>query len=174
MKINIFKIFLLGLCSLFITPTASAETIGRFQIKQGIVTDSATGLTWMRCPLGMKWEGKTCKGKATSYKWEQALQAASGFSYAGYNDWRLPTIAELKTLVDKSAGNERKGIPYINSVVFPRSICTSKAGVACYIWSSTPSTESRNYAWIVYFHNGNDYYDSNNSDSAVRLVRMEK
>jgi hypothetical protein len=151
MKTNRLNKMLLTLTLLATLPSVNAETIGRFQVKQGIATDSATGLTWMRCPLGMKWDGESCAGKATLYKWDEALQTPNGFNYAGHNDWRLPTIDELKTLIDKDAGNQDTGIPFINSVVFPRTLSNNEHG---YFWSSSPSASSSNYAWIVSFSGG--------------------
>lgn len=68
----------------------------------GTVIDKRTGLQWMRCSLGQSWTGKTCEGKGKRYLWEVAKNMR--INYAGYDDWRLPTIWELETLVYCSSG----------------------------------------------------------------------
>lgn len=52
----------------------------------GTITDNITGLIWQQDP-----------GEKTTY--EEAVQGASGVSLAGYNDWRLPSIKELYSLI---------------------------------------------------------------------------
>jgi hypothetical protein len=54
----------------------------------GTVTDRATGLTWT----------KADGGKALN--WKEALAYAEGLKLAGHDDWRLPNVKELQTLVD--------------------------------------------------------------------------
>lgn len=126
------------------------QTVGHFHVKGGLAKDTITGLTWMRCALGMKLNGKTCQDKATGYKWEKALQTPKGVRYAGYSDWRMPTIDELETLLDKGAGNRDTGISYIDSLAFPQSICNDSTGEACHIWSSSPLPSDSEVAWIIY------------------------
>ncbi len=58
----------------------------------GTVTDSKTGLTWMRCAMGQTWSGTTCTGWDGMYTWDQARTLNTTF--AGHSDWRLPTIRE--------------------------------------------------------------------------------
>ncbi len=66
----------------------------------GTVTDNVTGLMWQ-------------KGyKVMSY--EEAVKAIETFRYAGYNDWRLPSIKEAYSLIlfsgcDVSAGSTSNG-----------------------------------------------------------------
>jgi hypothetical protein len=50
------------------------------------VTDNRTGLMWQKNPGGKKTQA-------------QALAEVGSFSLAGYNDWRLPTIKELYSLI---------------------------------------------------------------------------
>jgi hypothetical protein len=72
--------------------------------KNGTVVDKKTNLQWMRCSLGQAWSGGTCKGKATKYSWKKALDQAKMTHYAGYSDWRVPTLKELQSLVVCSNG----------------------------------------------------------------------
>jgi len=69
----------------------------------GTVTDSVTNLIWMKCAVGQTWSGDTCTGKAKEISWIEANRYCTEF--AGYNDWRLPDIDELSTIVYCSNGN---------------------------------------------------------------------
>jgi hypothetical protein len=70
--------------------------------KDGTVTDSVTGLMWMRCAIGQSWTGITCEGKAKEVPWEDAIKYS--IKFAGYYDWILPNIDELSTIVYCSNG----------------------------------------------------------------------
>lgn len=50
-------------------------------------TDPASGLTWR---LDASQQGAN---------WEDAISYCEGATLAGYDDWRLPTISELRTLI---------------------------------------------------------------------------
>jgi hypothetical protein len=62
----------------------------------GTATDSATGLTWMRCVVGQTWTGSTCAGDPPYSSLDQA-RAFGTTSFAGHNDWRLPTMVDTGT-----------------------------------------------------------------------------
>lgn len=78
----------------------------------GTISDLNTGLMW--APAGEK--------KMT---WQEAVEGASTFRHGGYNDWRLPTIKELYSLIlfsgtdpDPQGGSE--GLkPFIDTRFFP-------------------------------------------------------
>ena len=74
----------------------------------GTVTDNATGLMWLQDD-----------GNFT-LNWSEALAHAENFSFAGYDDWRLPNAKELQSIVDygqaPDATNEEKVGPAIDSV----------------------------------------------------------
>src|SRR5690606_32794028 len=122
-----------------------------------MVTDRATGLTWMRCSVGQDWSGETCVGEATRHDWNAAGELAAAFEYAGHADWRLPTRDELLTITwcttghryatdadgagGACAGNFRQ--PAILPTVFP-------ATPAGKFWSATPGTQTFT-AWGVAF-----------------------
>lgn len=72
-------------------------------MKSGQWQDPKTGLIWMRCSIGQKWNGNTCTGKAIKLTWSDAREYTHKFingkqRFGGYSNWRLPTIAELATI----------------------------------------------------------------------------
>lgn len=81
-----------------------------FDNQDGTVTDTQTGLMWMRCSLGQSWS-KTwssdyaCRGEAGLYQLGMAVQPNANF--AGYDDWRLPSVDELYSLVHCPSGQQR-------------------------------------------------------------------
>lgn len=144
----------------------------------GTVIDTRTGLQWMRCALGPLWE-ISCLGKINKYRWDQALQAAIDLNAqggcAGYQDWRLPAIEELQSLVLCSSGqpqtwndtgNRCKGRfkePTICQITFPNT--------PCWFWSASPHTNSSDHAWYLDFFDGSSSYGLKSGGHHVRLVR---
>jgi hypothetical protein len=133
------------------TPTAEFSEQG-----DGTVTHQRTGLMWMTCPLGQS--GSDCAiGSAAAYTWRQALQIASETVYAGYDDWHLPNLIELHSIVE-----ERCDSPAINSSVFP--------GTPSANFSSSSPWGSIGI-WIINFERGSSTYSYRDSAYHVRLVR---
>jgi hypothetical protein len=127
----------------------------------GTVTDSATGLMWKKCLEGLS--GNNCEGVEDSFTWQQALQKPDAVNnaggFAGHNDWRLPNINELVSLVE-----EQCSLPAINLNLFPNT-------PSWYVWSGSPHAHN-SIAWIVNFLDGTSGgYSRNISYPAVRLVR---
>ncbi|CAK8712679.1 Leucine rich repeat-containing protein [Candidatus Electronema halotolerans] len=137
----------------------------------GTIIDTKTGLMWKRCSEGL--EGVNCEvGKAEECKWDDAVSRFKHVEYAGYTDWRLPTIDELKTLVycskgvkDKDDGwcNDDSEEPTINQQAFPNT--------SLWYWSGSPYAVSSDYAWCVYFGSGYSDVVNRDYDVAVLLVR---
>ncbi|MDX1765545.1 MAG: DUF1566 domain-containing protein [Candidatus Saccharimonadales bacterium] len=80
--------------------------------KDGTITDDVTGLMWQKDP-----------GQKQSY--QQASQGAKSLELGGYDDWRVPTIKELYSLMDFSGidpdpmGSSTSGLsPFIDDSVF--------------------------------------------------------
>ena len=112
----------LVLCSTLSLPitllaTPSTPTSDFTVNRDGTVTHNKTALIWKRCAEGQTVRnldnGISCSGTPTSFAWEEASQLNSDF--AGYADWRLPTIAELQTIIEW----ERSSSPTINTAIFP-------------------------------------------------------
>ena len=114
--------------------------------------------TWKDPKIGLEWQCKS-PGKMN---WHQALEYAKSLSLDGKNDWRLPTAAELETLLDRSVlfdeirPTMRKEVPFRDTLSY---------------WSSTTFAPNTYSAWIVMFDGAYilSYYKSNYYH--VRCVR---
>ena len=103
----------------------------------GTITDQASGLMWMQADAGLALE------------WDDALEYAENYEYGGYDDWRLPDVKELQSIVDYS------GVyPAIDDSFFT---CTElEDNEFYYFWSNTSAYFSTQlpgygYAWYVAF-----------------------
>ncbi len=76
----------------------------------------------------------------------------------GYSDWRVPTLAELQTILD--CGN---GSPCINAIFGPT--------VAAFSWSSTTLAFGPSAAWVVSFNDGFVGFDGKSIPYHARAVR---
>jgi len=81
--------------------------------------------------------------------------------FAGHCDWRLPTVAELQTilLAPYPCGTS----PCIDPIFGPT--------VASYYWSATTYADFPDDAWGVNFGNGYVFYDNKSNFGYVRAVR---
>jgi len=118
----------------------------------GTVTDRATGLMWQQADSG------------TGMDWEDALAYAEGLTLGGHDDWRLPDVKELQSIVDytrsPSAGDPSALGPAIDTDYFDitelPSGTTDYSPDYGYFWTSTSAYFGTNspeyyYAWYVAF-----------------------
>jgi hypothetical protein len=66
--------------------------------------------------------------------------------FANHCDWRIPTIAELNTILEASAPSCGSGPPCIDPAFGPTQ--------ASFYWSSSSLAGNPGFAWDVYFGNG--------------------
>lgn len=119
-----------------------------------VVRDEYMQLEWQRCAIGMDWDGTTCSGTTpTNYIWQEAMDTWETAT------WRLPTIHELVSIVEKCRTN-----PAINTQVFPNT-------PMAWFWSSSPYAGLANHAWGISFLSGRGGWRNQHLTSAVRLVR---
>jgi len=109
----------------------------------GTITDLVTGLMWQQADDGVE------------KSWQKAFDYCENLTLAGHDDWRLPDIYELETILD--AG---KYAPAINEEIFQ---CRSS-----YYWSSS---YTNNFEWGAYFDYG--YVKQFENSGYARCVRLE-
>jgi hypothetical protein len=123
-----------------------------------VVTDNKTGLMWKQCSEGLT--GADCgTGTLVSYTWKQALDLPITEDFAGFSDWRVPNIEELRSIAAINCFN-----PAINEMAFPNT-------PSDWFWSSSPVADFDSGAWIVVFGSGSDGNFIRGGNFRVRLVR---
>lgn len=127
-----------------LTATASATApVGRYTASTDTVRDNRTGLTWRSAPLtgsfGQSQAGTECG------------RIGSG--------WRLPTIAELQSIVDITRTS-----PAVDATAFPS---TPNA----FFWSSSTMMKDTTLGWGVDFSTGSTTFQAKTAVARVRCVR---
>ena len=127
----------------------------------GTVTDETSGLLWQQADSyhelkkGMNW-----------YEALEYVALKNSEKFAGFDDWRLPTRDELKSLYDKSRpvkskGGERIGLPSV-----------FKSGGSYYLW--TTNERGLDNAWYFGLGFKEDYFnlkELGDLDQGVKMVR---
>jgi len=134
--------------------------LGTAQTDWACTKDNQSGLIW--------------QVKTSAYSWEYNFYAetnANAKSLCGKNDWRLPTLNELNSLVYCSDGKNENSCtssstsPAINTTYFPNSQSNG-------FWSSSFGTYGTSTVWVVNFSDGSFSYGYTKSGQAffIRLV----
>jgi hypothetical protein len=98
----------------------------RFTVSGDCVTDNLTGLMWVKSPDSIK------------RMWDDALSYANGLYLCGYDDWRLPNINELRSLVHSGYNEEScEGVPCVSLSDWLNSKGFSNSNVQGFYSSST-------------------------------------
>jgi hypothetical protein len=111
----------------------------------GTVTDNVTGLMWQQAV------------PATTSAQAAAVATCATLTLAGDDDWRLPSVIELVSIVDYGHAS-----PSINGTYFPGT-------PPGYFWSS--SSIGTTYAWKVSFTDGSTSTEDFTATYNVRCVR---
>jgi hypothetical protein len=124
----------------------------------GTMIDSSGALMWKRCSEGQRWTAEECTGAALPHTREQALAMAEVSTFAGHDDWRLPTLDELRQLHRS-----------VDRVKLP-------AAAGGTYWTATAVAHGNDGAFIVTLDDGSEQAGgygvaSPNEGHAVRLVR---
>lgn len=124
--------------------------------------DPTTGLMWSKISLGQTWENNQSVGEASLMNWQQVHKVIETVSLAGFHDWRLPILDELKTL---ALDREGYACP-------EQSLSQPQNNVWGRYWSNTSDGGNDDFAWSVNFNKGQALIGRKDSaKSYVRLVR---
>jgi hypothetical protein len=123
----------------------------------GTAVHKKTGLMWKRCIEGTK--GKSCSGKPKKLFWDDMTKEYKSNSFAGMRGWRVPSVDELKSIVEKKC----KG-PALNLEVFPDASTLPN-------WTSSEIEGGGGKAWQMYITSGVAIKANKAVGSALRLVR---
>ena len=117
-----------------------------------VFNDSKTGLVWQ----------DNSAAKETKMNWQDSVDYCSKLNLAGYNDWRLPSIKELQSIIDINRHKPaiKKGFNYV--------------GTSKYYWSSSVDVSRIERAWIVGFLHGHTQSYYKTSKIYVRCVRYRQ
>ena len=138
---------------------ANAVCAGSFTVSgNGTITDTTTNLMWQQCTYGLS-DANCATGAASTITWEASIVYCEALSLAGFTDWRLPNIKELRTIVDSTTHS-----PAINAVYFPNTDLSR-------YWSSTSSAADTAAALFVNFGLGTAGGLDKTTLYSVRCVR---
>lgn len=128
----------------------------QFEDRGEVIIDHATGLTWQKSG------SESDMTYADAQKYAEELNKEK---FGGYDDWRLPTISELMSLLEPEKQENKL---YINPI-----FDTPKEWY--WVWSADRLPEgeggSSGAAWYVCFYGGGVYRDGVYNNGYVRCVR---
>jgi hypothetical protein len=124
-----------------------------------------TGLVWLRCPVGMTWDGADCAGTPADLAFDAAIVGCTDVR----PDYRLPTLRELGLLLGSCSEEtvEARCLPCAESA--DCSATLSAQEISDWTWTSDRTGD---YAFVVEVSQGRiAYEDPATVDVQTRCVR---
>ncbi len=123
----------------------------------GTVTDTCTGLQWQKDTADTNGDGRVVDDGSDALSVCDALAYCESLSFAGHDDWRLPNVRELQSIVDY--GRES---PSINTIF---------SSLSSVYWSSTSRVQVPALSWQVGFDVGALLNSGKGEALYIRAVR---
>jgi len=154
------------------------------------------GQTWVDPTTGYEWQVAPSDNNGYGFTWQEAIDYCKGLDLGGHQDWHLPTISELRTLIRGCPATQTGGScgvtddclepscrddscydceankgPGPDGVYGPSQLNWLQPDYWNLYWSSSSVASHYYNAWYVYFDYGLlDYYDQVHYNDA-RCVR---
>lgn len=141
------------------TPVSTRYTRDTGVEDEPIVIDNGTGLTWQGCAGGF--HGEACDiyvRTGFGAEWEGSLAYCASLEWGGYDDWRMPNVMELNSIMRRSAA------PAIDQDAFPATPTHS-------FWSSTTHVDGSSMVHYGDFETGRTSITTKNYVFYVRCAR---
>jgi uncharacterized protein DUF1566 len=116
-----------------------------------VVTNNLTGLMWQ----------DDFNARNVQKDWDGAKEHCENLSFFGFDDWYLPTIKELESIIDTTKTNTAIKDGFKNE---------TSAGH----WSSSPNISDSDSAWGVGFEAGDSYFSNKTNKFYVTCVRARQ
>ena len=115
----------------------------------------------------LMWQDGDLPSSPFGMHYDKAIEYCENLNFAGFDDWRLPTINELLSITDDTRVN-----PAINKAFKNVAYVTNYKGEKSYglYWSSTKSASGG--IWFVDFSLGDGSWSDFSGHSFVRCVRQ--
>ncbi len=146
----------------------------------GTITDLNTGLMWEKKSLdgslhdvfkAFIWSSLVTD---TVWDWIDAIntEVGNGIGFAGFNDWRLPNVRELLSIIDYGRSPAPAVDPaFNNNVIAGCTVLTCSLILPAPYWSSTTVAPVVGDAWTVEFAAGHVVAFLKSESHFVRAVR---
>ena len=136
----------------------------------GTITDKNTLLTWEK-----KSDDGTIHDKDTTYTWDDAfavhVAGLNAANFAGRDDWRLPNVRELRSIIDYEAFNPAVDPVFDNNCSATCTVLTCSCTATPDYWSSSTFARIPTSAWDVSFTVGASDGEPKSDSRFVRAVR---
>jgi hypothetical protein len=142
---------------------------------QEIVTDNNTDLQWQRT-LPATYVGCTGGNPVGSIcKWQEAVNYCENLVYGGYEDWRLPYIKEMESIIDYGIKGPAVDDYFFNIVNLgwywtsstSSNISTSAWGISLYSNSTVNTSNKTEAQMFVVCVRGNHFFESNFEETVI-------
>ncbi len=170
--------------------TSNDDDVMDDDIANDDMDDDSTEDVWTDSVSGLIWQN----GDADGFNWSDAVNYCENLSWAGFDDWRLPTISQLRSLIRNCVDTATGGhcgvtddcLAYMSCWNPPCNGCSFLGGLGLagrywpseihgagwIYWSSSVVDENPFTAWRVHFYSGLVSYNDKDYLYSARCVRL--
>ncbi|HRQ70003.1 MAG TPA: DUF1566 domain-containing protein [bacterium] len=152
--------------------------------KKGFCSTECNDAVWTDPATGYSWSRKAY------FNQTDALNYCESLSEGGYNNWKLPTISELRTII-QNCNNTITGGPCgvsDNCLKMPYGICETVECNGCesnnhgiysvfeeteQFWSSSFTVGDVDFAWYINFKDGSITYSNVSNKKYIRCISFD-